>query len=92
LTSLLHDGKLTRQARVLYICRELNSAPLTEFLTQDTRSLVKLIEFFNHIHELNMALTEKQLRAIILKTDSWLLYILRMDGNFPKMTKGDDDA
>ncbi|MDR0827622.1 MAG: hypothetical protein LBN33_07075, partial [Desulfovibrio sp.] len=63
--TLLHDGKPTRQARVLYVCRDLNSAPLAEFLTQDTRSLVKLIEIFNHIHDLNMTLTDKQLRAII---------------------------
>jgi len=75
---LLHEGRPTRNARVLYICRELNSDPLTEFLKHDTRALVKLIELFNRVHELETELTDEQLRAILLKTDSWLMYILQI--------------
>ena len=75
---LLHEGRPTRRARVLYICRELNNDPLTEFLTHDTRSFVKLIELFNRVHELETELTDKQLRAILLKTDSWLMYLLQI--------------
>ena len=75
---LLNEGRPTRRARVLYVCRELNNDPLTEFLTYDTRALVKLIELFNRVHELDTKLTDKQLRAIILKTDSWLMYILQI--------------
>lgn len=75
---LLHEGKPTRRARVLYVCRELNNDPLTEFLTHDTRALVKLIELFNRVHELETELTDEQLRAILLKTDSWLMYILQI--------------
>jgi len=75
---LLHEGKPTRRARVLYICRELNNDPLTEFLMHDTRALVKLIELFNRVHELETELTDEQLRAILLKTDSWLMYILQI--------------
>jgi len=76
--NLLHKGKPTRQARVLYVCRELNNEPLTDFLLHDTRALVKLIELFNRVHELEMDLTYEQLRAILLKTDSWLMYILQI--------------
>ena len=75
---LLHEGKPTRRARVMYVCRELNNDPLTEFLIHDTRALVKLIELFNRVHELESTLTDEQLRAILLKTDSWLMYILRI--------------
>jgi predicted pPIWI-associating nuclease len=75
---LLHDGKPTRRSRILYICRELNNDPLTEFLIHDTRSFVKLLELFNRVHELNSELTDEQLRAILLKTDSWLMYILQI--------------
>lgn len=82
---LLHDGKPTRRARVLYVCRELNNEPLTDFLMHDTRALVKLIELFNRVHELETALTDEQLRAILLRTDSWLMYILQISsGNFHK--------
>lgn len=75
---LLHEGKPTRRARVLYVCRELNNAPLSDFLMHDTRALVKLIELFNRVHELESELTDEQLRAILLKTDSWLMYILQI--------------
>ncbi|MDR2548965.1 MAG: hypothetical protein LBD10_01980 [Desulfobulbus sp.] len=80
---LLHEGKPTRRARVLYVCRELNNDPLTDFLIHDTRALVKMIELFNRVHELETALTDEQLRAILLRTDSWLMYILQISsGNF----------
>ena len=75
---LLHEEKPTRQARVLYICREINNDPLTDFLMHDTRTLVKLIELFNRVHQLEAELTDKQLRAIVLKADSWLMYILQI--------------
>lgn len=75
---LLHEGRPTRRARVLYVCRELNNDPLTDFLMHDTRALVKLIELFNRVHELETELTDEQLRAILLKTDSWLIYILQI--------------
>ena len=82
---LLHDGKPTRRARVLYVCRELNNEPLTDFLMHDTRALVKMIELFNRVHELETALTDEQLRAILIRTDSWLMYILQISsGNFHK--------
>lgn len=75
---LLHEGRPTRRAKVLYVCRELNNDPLKEFLTHDTRALVKLIELFNRIHKLETELTDEQLKAILLKTDSWLMYILQI--------------
>ena len=82
---LLHDGKPTRRARILYVCRELNNDPLTDFLIHDTRALVKLIDLFNRVHELETELSDEQLRAILLKTDSWLMYLLQISvGNFHK--------
>ncbi|ADJ29226.1 hypothetical protein [Nitrosococcus watsonii] len=51
----------------------------------DTRALVKMIELFNRVHELETALTDEQLRAILLRTNSWLMYILQISsGNFHK--------
>jgi hypothetical protein len=75
---LLHEGRLTRRARVLYVCRSLNHDPLTDFIVQDTRALVKLVEFFNRVHELEPELTDEQLRALLLRTDSWLMYLLQI--------------
>jgi hypothetical protein len=65
--------------------RELNNDPLTDLLMHDTRALVKIIELFNRVHELETTLTDEQLRAIILRTDSWLMYILQISsGDFHK--------
>lgn len=75
---LLHDGKPTRRARVLYVCRSLNNAPLSDFVVHDTSALVKLVEVFNRVHELESELTDEQLRALLLRTDSWLTYILQI--------------
>jgi hypothetical protein len=75
---LLHEGRPTRKARVLYVCRSINHDPLTDFIVQDTRALVKLVDFFNRVHELELELTDEQLRALLLKTDSWLMYILQI--------------
>ncbi|MDI3461304.1 MAG: hypothetical protein OJF50_000125 [Nitrospira sp.] len=77
---LLQSGRPTRRARVLYICRDLNHSALADFVAEDTRALVKLVEFLNHMHELTPELTDMQLRALFLKTDSWLLYLLRICG------------
>lgn len=51
----------------------------------DTRVLVKLIDLFNRVRELETKLTDEQLRAILLKTDSWLIFILQISaGNSHK--------
>ena len=76
--NMLHEGRPTRSARILYICRSLNHEPLSEFVIQDTRALVKLVEFLNRVHELEPGLTDEQLRALLLRTDSWLIYILQI--------------
>ena len=60
------------------MCRNLNHGPFADFVDQDTRALVKLLEFFNRVHELESKLTDDQLRALLLRTDSWLVYILQI--------------
>jgi len=76
--SLLHEERPTRRARVLYVCRKVNHDPLTDFIVQDTQALVKFVELLNRVHEINLKLTDEQLRAILLRTDSWLMYILQI--------------
>jgi len=75
---LLHKDKPTRRAKVLYVCRELNNGPLTEFFMHDAHAIVKLIDLLNRVHKLDTGLTDEQLRGIFLKTDSSLMYILKI--------------
>jgi hypothetical protein len=75
---LLHEGQPTRAARVLFVCRSLNHEPLSDFIVQDTRALVKLVELLNHVHDLELKLSDEQLGALLLRTDSWITYILQV--------------
>ena len=71
-----HNGKPTRRARAAYICRDFASPPLTEFVISDTEALIALIRVFNRVHELDPSLSDSQLRALLLRTRSWVTYIL----------------
>ena len=75
---LLHEGKPTRKARILYLCRDLNHGPLTNFIASDAQAFIKFVEFFSRVHQLNTELSDQQLRALQLRTDSWLTYILQV--------------
>jgi hypothetical protein len=74
----LHEGKPTRKARILYICRDVNHEPLSDFLFDDVRALVSLLRFFNQVHNLEPGLSDDQLNALMLRTDSWLMFILQI--------------
>jgi hypothetical protein len=75
---MLHEGKPTRRTRVLYICRMIDHPPLIEFTVQDTTALVKFIDFFSRVHILDLGLTDEQLHALILRTESWIVYLLQI--------------
>ncbi len=74
----IHNNKPTRKARVLYLCREINHGPLAKFVDFDTRALVKLLGLFQRVHELELGLTDPQLKALWLRSDSWLTFILQI--------------
>ncbi len=80
----LHEGRPTRKARILYICRDVNHKPLSDFLLDDVQALLSLLRFFNHVHTLEPGLNDEQLKALLLRTDSWLMFILQItDGESP---------
>ena len=72
------DGKPTRRARVMYLCRSLADAPLIDFVMQDASVLMTLFSIFNRVHELNPAFSDSQLRALLLRTRSALTYLLQI--------------
>lgn len=75
---LLHNGSPTRRARILYVCRHFNHEPLTDFIDKDTCALLEMVDLFNRVHQLKLGLTDEQLRALLLRTDSWVTYLLRI--------------
>ena len=77
-SSLLHNEKPTRKARILYVCRNLNFDPLATFVRKDTTAILALFDVLQRIHELQPELTDDQLHAIHLRTGSWLTYLLKI--------------
>lgn len=75
---MLYNGKPTRRTRVMSICRRIDHLPLVEFTIWDTTALVKFIEFLNRIHELDPGLNDEELNAVILRTESWIVYLLQI--------------
>ena len=75
---LIHEGKPTRRARVLYVCREINHGPLSDFLDSDTKALLDYMQLLNRLHGLERGLSDRQLSAVLLRTDSWLTFMMRI--------------
>jgi len=77
-STLLHNDKPTRRARALYICRNVGQGDLKVFVQRDTDSIVTLFDVFNDVHKVNPDLTEDQLRALVLRSESYITYIIQL--------------
>ena len=74
----VHDGKPTRRARVSYVCREINHEPLSNFLDTDTKAILDYVNFLNRVHALDPGLSDRQLEFLLLRSDSWLTFIIEV--------------
>lgn len=68
----------TRRDRILYICQGLDDGPLGDFIDCDAEVFLKLMDIFQRVHKTDLELTDRQLRVLALKADSFLTYILRI--------------
>jgi len=76
--SLLHEGKPTRRARALYICRNVRQGDLARFVECDTKSIVALFDVFQDVHKVDPQLTDGQLKALALRSESYITYIIQV--------------
>lgn len=75
--TLYHEGRPTRQARLLYICRSVNHEPFELFVSKDVSAHLELIRMLQRgTHQLSINFTDEQLKALILRTESLLRFIL----------------
>lgn len=75
--SLYHEGRPTRRARLLFICRDLNHGPFQVFLEKDVSAHIELIQILQRgTHKLDIELTQEQLSALVIKTGSLIRFIL----------------
>ena len=76
--SYLDKGIPTRRAQILYMSKDIESEPLTKFIEADTKTVEELYTLYNRLHGLGTGVSDSQLRAIVLRTESYLYYILRV--------------
>lgn len=75
-----HKGRPTRQARLLYINRKINSDSLSKFVDADVALALALIDALNAgTHGISSSLTDGQLRVLIDRAESLLLFLLRLN-------------
>jgi hypothetical protein len=69
----------TRRARLLYICRSIDCDALGVFLEQDTQSTLTLMNALNSgTHVVTSRLTSGQLKALVLRMESLLVFLLQI--------------
>jgi hypothetical protein len=76
---LVDVGRPTRRARLLYICRSMECDALGKFLEQDAQSTLALMNALNSgTHVVTSQLTCGQLRALVLRMESLLVFLLQI--------------
>ncbi len=74
-----HNNSPTREARLLYIMRNINHPPLNAFCGDDIKATLKFVSIFQRgTHELESSFTNSQLKAIISKTRSLIRLLFEL--------------
>jgi len=75
--SFFNNDRPTRQARLHFICRGLNHDPFRQFLNKDISAHLELIQMLQSgTHKVSIDLTNEQLKALIIRTESLVRFIL----------------
>jgi len=76
---LYYDGRPTREARLLYICREINENSMKDFIKKDVSSIIAVVKLFNEqTHKIKSDLSPKQIIALKVKTETTLKYLIQV--------------
>jgi hypothetical protein len=73
------NGKLTRKARLLYICRPLNHDEFSEFIEKDIASVLAFLQLFQRgTHEIVPKYSDLQLNIMLLRMETTLRFLLEI--------------
>jgi hypothetical protein len=74
---LYHNGRPTRKARLLYVCRNINNHSLEEFVNKDVAATLSFIDVFQDCtHSITPNYSSSQLLAIRCKAESTIKFLL----------------
>ena len=72
-----HQGRPTREARLLFVCRDINNGPFEQFVSMDVESHIKFIRLFQRgTHEININFTDQQLKTLIVRSEALARFLL----------------
>lgn len=77
--SFYRDGRPTREARLMYICRDINMGPFQKFVQKDVAATIEFIDLFHEgTHKIKSSFTEEQLLALKAKAESTLAFLMEI--------------
>lgn len=91
-----HNGRPTRATRLLYTERSINHGHLAKFVGADVRAAIAFFEATESgTHELSSKLTDRQLRAMVLRAEGLVRFLtdlsLSPPGPSPDQDEKEDD-
>jgi hypothetical protein len=72
-----HNGRPTRQARVLYACRHVNYGPYGKYLKKSVNATVAFFDALNGLHDVRPDVCDFQLRLMLTDAIGILRFLLR---------------
>lgn len=74
-----HDGRPTRRARLLYVCRGIKHGPFDMFVDKDIEAVLEMLSLFQEgTHATDAGFSEPQLAAMRLRIESALRFLLEI--------------
>jgi len=74
-----HNGRPTRKARLMYICRRINQQPLETFVEKDIDAVLEFLNLFQQsTHGVDVQYTAEQLRALETRMDGALRFLFEI--------------
>ncbi len=74
----LRNGEPTRRAEIHYVLKESHDEPLAKLMEASSKVFLELHKLYNRLHKRDPGLTDRQLHAVFIKTESDLGYCLRV--------------
>ena len=72
-----HEDRPTRQARVLYVCRQVNYGPYGKYLKKSVSASVAFFDTLNSLHDVRPEVCDFQLRLMLTDAIGILRFLLR---------------
>jgi hypothetical protein len=74
-----YEGKPTREARLMYICRDIDNGDFHKFIVKDVGATLEFMRLFQEgTHSIKSQMSDKQLMAIKARAESTIRYLIEI--------------